>query len=114
MPPNPVPPSDAVNSEAIAPTPDDLAVIVCAYTEERWTDILDAIASLQAEPTPPGEIVLVIDHNPALYNRAVEAFPSGVTIVKNTHKNGLSGARNTGIANSTRPILAFLDDDSAV
>src|SRR4051812_4532638 len=77
------------------PTADDLTVIVCAYTEERWTDIVEAIGSLQAEATPPGEIVLVIDHNNALYERAIAQFPTGVIIVKNTHKNGLSGARNT-------------------
>jgi glycosyltransferase involved in cell wall biosynthesis len=94
------------------PVADDLAVIVCAYTEERWTDIVDAIDSLQTQATPPGEIVLVIDHNEALYERAVAQFTEGVTIVKNTHKNGLSGARNTGIAASSRPILAFLDDDA--
>lgn len=94
------------------PTADDLAVIVCAYTEERWTDIVDAIESLQTQAMVPGEIVLVIDHNNALYERALAQFKSGVIIVKNTHKNGLSGARNTGITASTRPILAFLDDDA--
>lgn len=94
------------------PTADDLAVIVCAYTEERWDDIVDAIESLETQATPPGEIVLVIDHNDALFDRAVAQFTDGVIIVKNTHKNGLSGARNTGIAASTRPILAFLDDDA--
>jgi glycosyltransferase involved in cell wall biosynthesis len=94
------------------PAADDLAVIVCAYTEERWADIVDAIESLQTQSTPPGEIVLVIDHNDSLYDRAVEQFGDGVVIVKNTHKNGLSGARNTGIAASTRPLLAFLDDDA--
>jgi GT2 family glycosyltransferase len=94
------------------PKADDLAVIVCAYTEERWQDILDAIESLTTQAHRPGEIVLVIDHNDALYDKAVEAFPDGVIIVKNTHKNGLSGARNTGIEHSTRPLLAFLDDDA--
>lgn len=94
------------------PTADDLAVIVCAYTEERWQDIIDAVESLQHQRTPPGEIVLVIDHNDALYDRAVAQFPEGVIIVKNSEKNGLSGARNSGIKASTLPLLAFLDDDA--
>lgn len=94
------------------PSADDLAVIVCAYTEERWDDIVDAITSLQTQPHPPGEIVLVIDHNEKLYERAVAKFSDDVIIVKNLNKNGLSGARNTGIDVSTRPLLAFLDDDA--
>lgn len=94
------------------PTADDLAVVVCAYTEERWTDIVAAIESVQAQQPAPGEIVLVVDHNETLLVRAREQFQQGVAIVANTHKRGLSGARNTGIDNSDRSIIAFLDDDA--
>jgi glucosyl-dolichyl phosphate glucuronosyltransferase len=97
------------------PTSLDVAVVVCAYTEERWDDIVEAIDSLQAQTEPAGEIVLVIDHNDALLKRAQTQFQDlarPVTILANTHKQGLSGARNTGIDACDRPIVAFLDDDA--
>jgi len=105
-------PQDSNAGEHVAPTGDDLAVIVCAYTEERWDDIVAAIASVQGQSPSVGEIVLVVDHNDALMARAREQFTDGVTIVPNRHKRGLSGARNTGIESSSRPIVAFLDDDA--
>lgn len=96
-----------------SPSTADLAVIICAYTEERWDDIVEAVTSVQAQTAPVKEIVLVIDHNDALLDRAKKRFPEGVTIVANRHKQGLSGARNSGIEASTGSILAFLDDDAA-
>ncbi len=87
-------------------------VIICAYTEERWDDIVEAIASVNAQSQKPNEIVLVIDHNDDLHERARQQFTEGVKIVANHHKQGLSGARNTGIESSTGDVLAFLDDDA--
>ncbi|HLI56097.1 MAG TPA: glycosyltransferase, partial [Actinomycetota bacterium] len=46
------------------------SVVVCAYTERRWDDLVAAVASLKAQTDPPFEIILSIDHNPELYARA--------------------------------------------
>ena len=44
-----------------------VSVVICAYTEARWDDLLAAIASVRAQRDHvPLEIVVVIDHNPAL------------------------------------------------
>lgn len=99
------------------PSGDDLAVVICAYTEERWDDILEAVESVRNQTEPAGEIVLVIDHNDSLLERAraeyeVEDGKQKVAVVANRHKRGLSGARNTGIESSNRPVIAFLDDDA--
>ena len=48
----------------------DVSVIVCAYTEDRWELMIRAVASLQQQELPPAEIVLVVDHNPSLLERA--------------------------------------------
>lgn len=89
----------------------DISVVVCAYTEERWDDLVTCVASLQSQTIAPKEIVVVIDHNPRLFARASREF-HGVTVVENGDQRGLSGARNTGIAAASGSIIAFLDEDA--
>jgi glucosyl-dolichyl phosphate glucuronosyltransferase len=88
------------------------SVIICAFTAERWDDTMRAVASVQTQKPAAKEIILVIDHNPKLLARLVEALP-GVRVVPNTCERGSSGARNTGVALATGEIVAFLDDDAA-
>jgi len=93
---------------ALAPT---VTVVICAYTERRWPEITRALDSVRAQETAPKEVILVIDHDQALFDRASGAFPD-VTVVQNTGPRGLSGARNTGVAHARAEIVAFLDDDA--
>ncbi len=91
----------------------DVAVIVCAYTDERWDDIIEALTSIAAQEPRVTEKVLVIDHNDELLAKARERLAGqDLVIVANMHEKGLSGARNSGIAASTASIVAFLDDDA--
>lgn len=89
----------------------DISVVVCAYTENRWDDLLHAVDSLQSQILLPAEIVLSIDHNPVLFERVKAHFPD-LIVVENCEQRGLSGARNTGIAAATSPIIAFMDEDA--
>lgn len=89
----------------------DISVIICAYTEERWKDTQDAIASVRRQTLPPREIILVIDHNPPLLERARTTFQD-VIIVANSQPRGLSGARNSGLKVAQGDLIAFLDDDA--
>ncbi len=88
-----------------------VSAIIAAYTEERLPKLTEVIASLQAQTYPLDEIILVIDHNPALHAIAKAAF-TGVHVVNNTGQRGLSGARNTGVELATGDLLAFVDDDA--
>jgi GT2 family glycosyltransferase len=89
----------------------NISVVICAYTEDRWEQICSAIDSVRAQSLASTEIILVSDHNPALFRRAQAAFPD-VTVVKNQQAQGLSGARNTGAARAHGELIAFLDDDA--
>lgn len=93
-----------------ASTEPTCAVVICAYTEQRWGETLDAVASAQAQG--PRELIVVVDHNPRLRERLADRLP-GVPVVANRHERGLSGARNTGVELATSDVVAFLDDDAA-
>lgn len=88
-----------------------VSVIICAYTLDRWDDLCAAVGSLRRQVLPPDEIVVVIDHNPKLLQRAQMEFRD-VVVVPNREARGLSGGRNTGLSASTAPLVAFLDDDA--
>jgi GT2 family glycosyltransferase/O-antigen/teichoic acid export membrane protein len=86
-------------------------VVVCAYTLERWDDILEAVASARAQDPPPCEIIIIVDHNVELRDRLKAELPD-LCIVDNQRERGLSGARNTGISLASGELIAFLDDDA--
>lgn len=52
------------------------SVVVCAYTQERWEDILAAVDSVRKQSMPPTETLLVVDHNEALLARLREEYGS--------------------------------------
>jgi glucosyl-dolichyl phosphate glucuronosyltransferase len=89
-----------------------ISVVICAHTEERWGALLDAIESVRRQTLPAEEIILVIDHNPGLLERARREL-SGVLVTENRAAPGLSEARNSGISLAHGEVIAFLDDDAA-
>lgn len=75
-----------------APMDLPVSVIICAYTEARWTDLRAAIAALRTQQVPPHEMIVVVDHNPALFERAsAELALEGARVLANTGPRGLSG-----------------------
>ena len=51
------------------------SVVICAYTEARWDQLAEAVASVQAQRLPVEEIVVVIDHHDGLLARASGRVP---------------------------------------
>ena len=96
-----------------APALPRATVVICVYTEKRWDDIVAAVGSVQAQDVRAAEVLVVVDHNPALLDRAREAFGEDVRVLPNAHRQGLSGARNTAVAAASGDVVVFLDDDAA-
>jgi len=86
-------------------------VAICTYTPARYTQLLAAVASLRAQSRLPDQIVVVVDHDEALRQRAAQEL-DGVVVVANRHERGLSGARNTAVADAAGDVVVFLDDDA--
>lgn len=93
-----------------------VSVVVCAYTLDRWDDLVAAVASLQRQSLPPAEIIVVSDHNPHLFERVRAAWSTAcqpeVVALENEGTRGLSDARNTAVKMVRGDIIAFLDDDA--
>ncbi|MCA2214361.1 glycosyltransferase family 2 protein [Jidongwangia harbinensis] len=87
-----------------------VSVVVPTHSEKRWSSLLRTIESVR--PQQPAEIIVVVDHNPALRRRAERELP-GATVLDNAYDRGASGNRNTGAVHSRTPLIAFLDDDTA-
>lgn len=103
-----LPPAADRTGASVAPP---ISVLICAYTLERVELIDAAIASLEAQTVAPHEIVLVIDHSPELEAESKRHWPQ-IEVLPNSEQQGLSGARNTGVAACTGEVVAFLDDDA--
>lgn len=88
-----------------------ISVVVCAFADERWDALLAAAESLRRQSLPPAEVILVVDHNRPLLERARRQLPD-LTVVANHEGRGLSGARNTGLSLASGEIVAFMDEDA--
>src|SRR4029453_3137864 len=87
------------------------SVIICAYTESRWRQLLSAAESIRKQTASVDELLIVIDNNDDLRDRAERAVP-WAQVIASSGPPGLSGARNTGMTASTGEIVLFLDDDA--
>jgi glycosyltransferase involved in cell wall biosynthesis len=90
-----------------------VAVVVCTATQERAELLRACIDSLLAGRRKPDELIVVVDTNPSLTSELAASLPSEVRLL-NTERQGLSEARNLGIAAASSDIVAFVDDDAAV
>jgi glycosyltransferase involved in cell wall biosynthesis len=88
-----------------------VSVIICAYASDRWESLREAVAAVRRQTLAPAEVIVVVDHNTSLLERA-RAELKGVRVAPNASRRGLSGARNTGVTLADSPIVAFLDDDA--
>jgi len=86
------------------------SVVICAYTIKRWDRLQAAVESVELQ-SDSVDIVIVIDHNDDLLEMAARRWPQH-RVVANRFAKGLSGARNTGVTESSGEVIAFLDDDA--
>lgn len=96
-----------------------VSVVICAYTEDRWSLLKKSVASVDAQTSPPIEIIVCIDHNEELLTKCKEYFVAGrpaeaipLIVVANKYDGRLGSARNTAVEFASGDVVAFLDDDA--
>ncbi|MGE0449364.1 MAG: glycosyltransferase family 2 protein [Vicinamibacterales bacterium] len=94
------------------------AVTVVVSTFNRATPLERALAALaeQTRSTPPFDVIVVDNNSNDGTPQVVERFQRRFERVRYVFepRQGLSYARNAGIAAATAPIVAFTDDDVCV
>lgn len=88
-----------------------VSIVIPTHSEKRWHQLARIVASARSQTYHVAEVVVVVDHNPALYRRARRDLV-GVTVLENLYAQGVSGNRNTGAFHTSTELVAFLDDDT--
>ena len=96
-----------------------VSVVICAYTEDRWSLLLRSVSSVQHQNRVPAEIIVCVDHNDSLLERCRQQWarqaggPSApVVVLANKYQGRLGSARNSAAEVARGDIVAFLDDDA--
>lgn len=94
----------------------DASVVVCTYNRcESLADTLKALAALQVPAGFAWELIVVDNNSRDATRQTVEAFQAAHPLLAVRYlfepQQGLSNARNSGIAAATGRYLVFTDDD---
>jgi glycosyltransferase involved in cell wall biosynthesis len=89
------------------------AVVVCAASRERERLLRACVRSLLDGVRVPDEIIVVVDHNPALEASVAGWLPPAARLMR-SDSPGISASRNVGLRATGADVVAFVDDDAAV
>ncbi len=88
-----------------------VSVIVCVASDHRWESLCLTVRSLHRQNRPASEVIVVVDNNLSLLQRARAAFP-GLNVIPNTDVPGMSGARHCGLQAARGRLIAFVEGDA--
>lgn len=95
-----------------------ISFVVTTYSLNRLGDMTALLDSIRAENRPDVETVIITEKSPELTDKlnkyiAEKGF-ANMRVFFNTGEQGLSPARNLGVAHAKGEIIAFIDDDALV
>ena len=98
----------------------EVTVVTAAYSIDRWDLTCGTIESTLEQQPLPREIIIPVDHNPALLARLRDRWehPGGdatprIRVVASRYDGHLGASATTAAELAETPVLIFLDDDAA-
>lgn len=91
-----------------------VSVVICTYSTERFDDFVEAVQSVLDQTYDSIELILVIDGNPEVFDRAQKKFSNndGIILHYNDKNRGISFSRTKGAELGSGEVVAFIDDDA--
>lgn len=91
-----------------------VSVVLCTHALSRYDAFTEAAESVLAQTYEDRELVLVIDGDRAVCDRAERDFGQREDVIVhcNDRNVGLLESRNTGARRATGEVVAFIDDDA--
>jgi glycosyltransferase involved in cell wall biosynthesis len=93
-----------------------VSVVVSTYSEERFSDLINLLYSLNDQTYRNFEVIIVVEKSKELFNKLHEYVKEkqflNARLSFNCGRQGLSSARNLGIRQAGGEIIAFIDDDA--
>jgi len=86
-----------------------VSIVICTYNRAHYLE--RCIKSLKKQTYPNFEMIVVNGPSTDETNQVLYKYPE-IQVVRQKELNGLSFARNLGIAASNGEIIAFIDDDA--
>ena len=91
-----------------------VSVVVCTYAMARFEAFREAVESVFDQTYDNVEVVLVVDGNESVFDRATVTFGDREDVVLhcNDDNSGVSASRTTGAEFASGDVVAFIDDDA--
>ena len=87
-------------------------MVVCAFATERGEQTLACVESVLGQCPAPAQVIVVVDHTPALDRQLRARRPAEGVVVANRGAPGRASARNTAVQLSEGDPVVFIDDDA--
>jgi glycosyltransferase involved in cell wall biosynthesis len=92
----------------------EVSVVICTYPIERYDAFCDAVDSILSQTYDPVELVVVVDSNDEIYEKAVDKYGNRDNVVIHNNKENVGNLEsvNKGVEIATGDIIANIDDDA--
>ncbi len=94
-----------------------VTVVMAAADTTGWHDVLAGVRRLERAPTPPDQVVVVVDHDDDLLERAADHLaerPSGmiIDVIANLGAPGADGVRESARGWTVGEVVVYPETES--
>lgn len=105
--------ADRTSTDSTASEEPLISIVTLSYSDNRLADILDLLASIEAQTYPSIELVFVVERSIKIYDLLSKAslkYPKRIYFTE--RKMSVAEARNAATRIATGDVIAYIDDDA--